>query len=45
MAGFALAWHIFRRDPGEPEDLRYRAPLARAPGYPNRYALYSVCLA
>jgi steroid 5-alpha reductase family enzyme len=42
--GLRLAWHIHRRNRGNPEDRRYVAILARAPGNPNIYALYSVYL-
>jgi steroid 5-alpha reductase family enzyme len=42
--GLRLAWHIHRRNRGKPEDPRYQALLAKAPGNPNRYALYSVYL-
>jgi len=42
--GLRLAWHIHRRNRGKPEDRRYVAMLARAPGNPNVYALYSVYL-
>lgn len=42
--GLRLAWHIHRRNRGKPEDRRYQALLAKAPGNPNRYALYSVYL-
>lgn len=42
--GLRLAWHIRRRNHGQPEDRRYQALLARAPGNSNVYALYSVYL-
>lgn len=42
--GLRLAWHIHRRNRGKTEDPRYVALLARAPGNPNLYALYSVYL-
>jgi steroid 5-alpha reductase family enzyme len=42
--GLRLAWHIWRRNRGKPQDRRYVALLARAPGNPNLYALYSVYL-
>lgn len=42
--GLRLAWHIHRRNRGKPEDRRYQELLAKAPGNPNRYALYSVYL-
>lgn len=42
--GLRLAWHIGRRNHGQPEDRRYRALLARAPGNPDVFALYSVYL-
>lgn len=42
--GLRLAWHIHRRNRGKTEDRRYVALLARAPGNPNLYALYSVYL-
>jgi steroid 5-alpha reductase family enzyme len=44
MWGLRLAWHIHRRNRDKPEDRRYQALLAKAPGNPNRYALYSVYL-
>jgi steroid 5-alpha reductase family enzyme len=42
--GLRLAWHIHRRNRGRTEDRRYVELLARAPGNPNVYALYSVYL-
>jgi steroid 5-alpha reductase family enzyme len=42
--GLRLAWHIHRRNRGKTEDPRYVALIARAPGNPNLYALYSVYL-
>ncbi len=42
--GLRLAWRIHRRNRGKTEDPRYVALLARAPGNPNLYALYSVYL-
>lgn len=42
--GLRLAWHIHRRNRGKTEDPRYVALIARAPGNPNTYALYSVYL-
>jgi steroid 5-alpha reductase family enzyme len=42
--GLRLAWHIHRRNRSKTEDPRYVALLARAPGNPNVYALYSVYL-
>lgn len=42
--GLRLAWHIHRRNRGKTEDPRYVALIARAPGNPNAYALYSVYL-
>lgn len=42
--GLRLAWHIHRRNRSKTEDPRYVALLARAPGNPNLYALYSVYL-
>ena len=40
--GLRLAQHIGRRTVGKPEDPRYAALLAKAPGSPNLYALRSV---
>jgi steroid 5-alpha reductase family enzyme len=42
--GLRLAWYIGRRNHGQPEDRRYQALLARAPGNPDVFALYSVYL-
>ena len=42
--GLRLAWHIHRRNRDKAEDRRYVRLLARAPGNPNVYALYSVYL-
>ncbi|MEQ3554888.1 DUF1295 domain-containing protein [Pseudonocardia nematodicida] len=42
--GLRLAWHVERRNRGRPEDRRYAALLAKAPGSPVAYAARTVYL-
>ncbi|HEX4362254.1 MAG TPA: DUF1295 domain-containing protein [Pseudonocardia sp.] len=42
--GCRLAWHIYRRNRGRPEDPRYVELLAKAPGNPTWYAARMVYL-